>query len=357
MPDLSSLKKQLCAEKDPLLGTSWSESAVTLTGSVDALTVTLTLPYVLDAQAEQALKSRLEQFLYERGACLKSVTISSKIRARVPQDGVKSDQRCRNIIAVGSGKGGVGKSTVALNLALAMARLGCRVGLLDADIYGPNVPGMLGVDEQTANAAKAEGFLRPVMAHGIQSMSMGYLVADDRPMVWRGPMVSGALMQLYQDTRWDDLDILFIDLPPGTGDVQLTLSKKIPISAAVVVTTPQPVAILDVHKGISMFQRVAVPIAGVVENMSHFQCPNCQHEADIFSYGGGAALAEALALPHLGSVPLVPSLGRAADNGQPLTTGAVAQQFEVMASTLSIWLAKQPRAYSQQLPGARLQTD
>ncbi|WP_420598819.1 iron-sulfur cluster carrier protein ApbC [Neptuniibacter sp.] len=226
-------------------------------------------------------------------------------------DGVK------NIIAVASGKGGVGKSTTTVNLALAMASQGFRVGILDADIYGPSQGMMLGVAEGTRPQPINENLMQPVEAYGLQSMSISYLIEDDTAMVWRGPMAAGALQQLIGQTQWQDLDYLFIDMPPGTGDIQLTLSQKVPVTGAVIVTTPQDIALLDAIKGIEMFRKVDIPVLGIVENMSTHICSNCGHVEPIFGEGGGAEIAEKYGAELLGKLPLALSIREQADSGKP----------------------------------------
>ena len=222
-----------------------------------------------------------------------------------------------NIVAVSSGKGGVGKSTVAVNLALAMAAEGARVGILDGDIYGPSVGVMLGVADEIQLDIKEEKYFIPVQAYGLQVMSMAFLMTKDTPAVWRGPMASGAFQQLFRQTSWDKLDYLFVDMPPGTGDVQLTLAQSIPVTGSVVVTTPQNLALLDAVKGIEMFRKVDVPILGVVENMSEYICPKCHHGEHIFGVGGGEKIACEYGVPLLGSVPLVSSIQKQMDSGVP----------------------------------------
>lgn len=222
----------------------------------------------------------------------------------------------KNIIAIASGKGGVGKSTTALNLAVALKNAGQEVGLLDADIYGPNQPHMLGgIERPKSFDAKT---LQPVIQHGLQTMSMGYLVPPESAMVWRGPMVMKAFMQLYQDTAWSNLDYLIIDMPPGTGDVQLTLAQKVPVTGAILVTTPQDIALLDVQKGYSMFEKVNIPVLGLIENMSVYICPNCGHEAHLFGEHGGVDFAKQLGIKLLGQIPLDLSIRTQADQGVPL---------------------------------------
>lgn len=259
----------------------------------------------------------------------------------------------KNIIAVASGKGGVGKSTTAVNLALALAAEGARVGILDADIYGPSQPQMLGVGQQRPAIVGATGQQKmvPITAHGIQSISMGYLVTEETPMLWRGPMATGALQQLLMQTAWDNVDCLVIDMPPGTGDIQITLAQKVPVTGAVIVTTPQDIALLDAKKGIEMFRKVNVPILGVVENMAIHICTNCGHEEHIFGAGGGERIARDYQTELLGSLPLDLSIRADADAGKPSVArdpkSAVSQRYRDIARKL---LAKlQPDAANQQV--------
>jgi ATP-binding protein involved in chromosome partitioning len=225
----------------------------------------------------------------------------------------------RHIVAVGSGKGGVGKSTVSVNLAVSLAAMGWRVGLLDADIFGPSVPTLIGAVDHKPETRDEK--LVPVEAFGISAMSIGFLVAPEKAVVWRGPMVTGALGQLMRDTRWGELDCLLIDMPPGTGDIQLSLAQQTPLTGAVVVTTPQDLALIDVRKAAQMFAAVNVPILGVVENMATFVCPNCGAETAIFGHGGGAREAQVRNVPFLGPVPLTLGIREASDAGRPVATG------------------------------------
>ncbi len=236
----------------------------------------------------------------------------------------------KHVIAVASGKGGVGKSTVAVNLAMALQKIGKRVGLLDADVYGPSTPKMLGTEEDRPQATEHETIL-PIESHGLQTMSIGYLLEEDSPVIWRGPMVTGLLRQFLFQVEWGDLDFLVLDLPPGTGDAQLTLVQSLSLAGGVIVTTPQDVALLDVQRGIQMFQRTSVPILGVIENMSHFECPNCQHVTEIFPGAGGEDISQRYGVPFLGKVPLEPSTAVQGDCGVPVM---VSQPDGALAETM-----------------------
>ncbi len=255
-------------------------------------------------------------------------------------NGIKSLPNIKNIIAVASGKGGVGKSTVAINLAFELQTQGARVGLLDADIYGPSQPLMLGV--QTKPIINEDKSMAPIVVRGLQTMSIGYLIDPHTPAVWRGPMVSGALTQMLTGTDWQDLDFLVIDLPPGTGDIQLTLAQKVPVCGVVMVTTPQEVALIDVAKALAMFKRVQVPIFGIVENMSTHICSQCGHIDAIFGHGGGEKLAAEYAVPLLAKLPLHSSVLMAADQGQPIVLlepdGEYAQKFAHIAKQVVLEL-------------------
>ncbi len=241
----------------------------------------------------------------------------------------------KQVIAVSSGKGGVGKSTVTVNLSVALAQTGAKVGLMDADIYGPNIPIMMGV---TQAPAKDDNKILPAEGHGVKVMSMGFFVPEETPVVWRGPMVHGAIQQFFRDVVWGELDYLLIDLPPGTGDVQLTLSQLVPLAGAIVVTTPQEVALQDVRKGVMMFKKVNVPILGVIENMSYYICGHCGERSEIFSHGGGANAAAKFEVPFLGSIPIDPAIRLGGDEGKPIVVGdpssPQAEIFKKIAATL-----------------------
>lgn len=267
-------------------------------------------------------------------------------RAHQPQGGLQPHPRVRNVIAIGSGKGGVGKSTTAVNLALALAATGARVGVLDADIYGPSIPAMLGLSGRPESPDNKS--IEPLRAFGLEAMSIGLLIDPDTPMVWRGPMATGALTQLFNDTLWGDLDYLLVDLPPGTGDIQLTLSQKIPVAGAVIVTTPQEIATLDARKALKMFEKVNVAVLGIVENMAQHVCSHCGHVEHLFGQGGGQAMAAAYGVPLLGSLPLDVRIREQGDAGEPVLVAApdsaVAQAYRQVAAALVAELDKRPRA-------------
>ncbi|MBP7367502.1 MAG: iron-sulfur cluster carrier protein ApbC [Pseudoxanthomonas sp.] len=270
----------------------------------------------------------------------------SRIPAHAVQPGLSPVPGIRNVIAVGSGKGGVGKSTTAVNLALALQRLGAKVGVLDADVYGPSVPAMLGLSGRPESPDNKS--IEPLRAFGVEAMSIGLLVDVDAPMIWRGPMATSALTQLFNDTRWDDLDYLLVDLPPGTGDIQLTLAQKIPVAGAVIVTTPQEIATLDARKALKMFEKVNVPVLGIVENMAVHVCSNCGHAEHLFGQGGGEAMAAQYGVPLLGSLPLDLRIREQGDAGTPVVAAAPdsapAQAYLATAQAMAAQLATRPRA-------------
>jgi ATP-binding protein involved in chromosome partitioning len=250
-----------------------------------------------------------------------------------------------SVIAVASGKGGVGKSTVAVNLALGLSKLGLKVGLLDADIYGPSVPRLLDIKEKPNSDGKK---LQPIERYGIKAMSMGFLVKEDEPMIWRGPMVQSAITQMLNDVAWAPLDVLVVDMPPGTGDAQLTMAQRVPLKGAVIVSTPQDIALIDARKGLAMFRKTQVPILGIVENMSVFVCPHCGHESHIFGHGGARATAEELDAPFLGEIPLVPAIRETSDAGTPIVAlrpdSREAQCFLAIAEQVAVKIEAPQRA-------------
>ena len=282
-----------------------------------------------------------------------TVNVTSNIVTHTVQKGVKPITGVKNIIAVASGKGGVGKSTVAVNLALALSVEGARVGILDADIYGPSQPRMLGVMDAKPESSDGRS-LDPVSSYNLQVMSIGFLVDQDTPMIWRGPMVTQALTQLLNDTRWNELDYLVIDLPPGTGDIQLTLAQKVPVSGAVIVTTPQDIALLDAIKGLKMFEKVDVRVLGIVENMSTHICSKCGHEEHIFGAGGGQRMASDNKVPLLGSLPLEMSIRVQTDGGKPTVAaepdGRVALIYRDIARRVAAKLSMQAKDFSSKFP-------
>ncbi len=277
----------------------------------------------------------------------------SIIKSHVAQNGLKPLPNIKNIIAVASGKGGVGKSTVTANLALALAAQGARVGVLDADIYGPSQPLMLGVGDKRPTALEDKK-MAPLIGHGIQTMSIGYLVEADTATIWRGPMVSGALQQMLKDTAWDKLDYLLVDLPPGTGDIQLTMAQKIPVTTALVVTTPQDIALLDVRKAYNMFRKVGIDMAGVVENMATHTCSECGHSEAIFGSGGGDRIARQYDLPLLAQLPLQLNIREHADSGKPTVVAepdsAVTKIFLDLATKVQANIAAKKVDHSSKFP-------
>ncbi|MBK1653639.1 iron-sulfur cluster carrier protein ApbC [Allochromatium vinosum] len=281
-----------------------------------------------------------------------AVDVSWEIKAHSVQKSLKPIDNVKNIIAVASGKGGVGKSTTAVNLALALAAEGAKVGLLDADIYGPSQPRMLGISGQPES--KDGRTLEPMVSHDIQTMSIGFLIEEETPMIWRGPMVTQALEQLLNDTNWSDLDYLVIDLPPGTGDTQLTLAQKVPVSGAIIVTTPQDIALLDARKGLKMFQKVEVPVLGIVENMSIHICSKCGHEEHIFGQGGGQSMSDQYGIDLLGALPLDIQIRQETDGGKPTVAAQpesrLTQIYREIARKTAAKLSLQAKDYASKFP-------
>ncbi|PLK48680.1 iron-sulfur cluster carrier protein ApbC [Uliginosibacterium sp. TH139] len=279
--------------------------------------------------------------------------ISSKVIAHKVQGNVALLPGVKNIIAISSGKGGVGKSTTTVNLALALAQEGARVGILDADIYGPSQPQMLGIAEAQPESDDGKT-MRPLEAHGLQANSIGFLIDPEQPMVWRGPMVTQALRQLLFDTRWNDLDYLVIDMPPGTGDIQLTLAQTVPVTGAVIVTTPQDIALLDARKGLKMFEKVGIPILGIVENMSIHVCSNCGHAEHIFGAGGGEAMCADYEVPFLGALPLDIKIRSQTDAGSPTVAAepesAIADAYRTIARKVAVSIAEKQRDMRLKFP-------
>jgi ATP-binding protein involved in chromosome partitioning len=307
-------------------------------------------------EIEAAVRQALEQAQVADGL---ELSIRSKIRAHVVQKTLKPLDNVRNVIAIASGKGGVGKSTTAVNLSLALVDEGATVGILDADIYGPSQPLMLGLSGERPTSEDGES-MDPLVAHGLQVMSIGFLVDTDQPMIWRGPMVTSALNQLLQQTRWNDLDYLIVDMPPGTGDIQLTLSQQVPVSGAVIVTTPQDIALLDARRGLQMFRKVSVPVLGVIENMSTHVCSSCGHEEAIFGSGGGQLMADDFEIELLGQLPLDLSIREQTDSGTPTVVSAPdspqAEAYRVAARRMVARLAMQNKDFSRRFPQIVVET-
>ncbi|WP_347988350.1 iron-sulfur cluster carrier protein ApbC [Methylomonas sp. AM2-LC] len=306
----------------------------------------------------QTLSSQLEELLKKLpGVDNVQVKVSVNIVSHSVQKALKPLPNVKNIIAIASGKGGVGKSTTSVNLALALVAEGAQVGILDADIYGPSIPTMLGLSGQPVSE-DGKSF-QPKVSFGVQTISIGYLVDADQPMIWRGPMVTGALQQLLTQTRWSDLDYLIIDLPPGTGDIQLTLAQQIPVSGAVIVTTPQDIALIDAQRGLGMFEKVNIPILGIVENMSLHICSQCGHEEAIFGQGGGLAMATKNKVDLLGALPLDINIRQYADSGRPTMVadpeGRPAQIYKSIARKMAAKLALLSRDYSGKFPNIVIQ--
>ena len=288
-----------------------------------------------------------------------SANVTSKITAHAAQRGVALLPQVKNIIAVASGKGGVGKSTTAVNLALALAAEGARVGLLDADIYGPSQPMMMGIEGRPESEDGKT--MEPMENYGVQVMSIGFLVNQDEAMIWRGPMATQALEQLLRQTNWKELDYLIIDMPPGTGDIQLTLSQRVPMTGAVIVTTPQDIALLDAKKGIKMFEKVGVPILGLVENMAVHVCTNCGHVEHIFGADGGKKMAEQYEMDYLGALPLNMQIRLQADNGKPTVVadpdGEVAAIYKPVARQVAVKIAAKAKDFSAKFPSIKISKD
>ncbi|WP_456372127.1 iron-sulfur cluster carrier protein ApbC [Thiolapillus sp.] len=287
------------------------------------------------------------------------VDLSWKVESHSVQKSLKPIDNIKNIIAVASGKGGVGKSTTAVNLALALSQEGAKVGILDADIYGPSQPRMLGISGQPESPDGKT--LEPMNSYHLQAMSIGFLIDEETPMIWRGPMVTQALEQLLNDTNWSDLDYLIIDLPPGTGDTQLTLAQKVPVSGAIIVTTPQDIALLDARKGFKMFEKVEVPVLGIVENMSIHICSNCGHEEHIFGEGGGKSMSDQYGVDFLGALPLEKRIREETDSGKPTVVAEpdcrTSEIYREIARKAAAKLAVQAKSYAAKFPNIVIQNN
>jgi ATP-binding protein involved in chromosome partitioning len=310
------------------------------------------LGYPAKSQIPALRRALVEAVRGVQGVANVSVNLATKVIAHSVQRGVQLLPGVKNIVAVASGKGGVGKSTMAANLALALAAEGASVGVLDADIYGPSQPTMLGVEGRPESADGKT--MEPMENHGLQVMSIGFMIEPDNPMIWRGPMATQALEQLLRQTNWRELDYLIVDMPPGTGDIQLTLSQRVPLTGAVIVTTPQDIALLDARKGLKMFEKVNVPILGIVENMAVYHCPNCGHTEHIFGADGGRKMAEQYGVDYLGALPLNLSIREQADSGRPTVVaepdGEIAAVYKTVARQVAVKIANQAKDYSSKFP-------
>ena len=317
----------------------------------------IVLGYPAKSQFDLIRKSVINAVRALPGVKNVSVNVSSQVVAHAVQRGVKLLPGVKNIIAVASGKGGVGKSTTAVNLALALAAEGAQVGILDADIYGPSQPMMLGITGRPESVE--ENTIEPMEGHGLQASSIGFLIEEDAPMVWRGPMVTSALEQLLRQTRWRDLDYLIVDMPPGTGDIQLTLSQKVPVTGSVIVTTPQDIALLDARKGLKMFEKVGVPIIGIIENMSTYVCTQCGHEEHVFGSGGGEKMCKEYEVDFLGALPLNLSIREQADAGRPTVVAdpesAISEIYKNIARQVAIRVATLSKDMSSKFPSIVVQ--
>lgn len=335
-------------EEDPV--TSKAVKAIEIDGG--NVTINIITGYPNNGFADEFAGMIKEKVIAIDGVSDVIVNVGFKVVSHGVQKGVSMLDNVKNIIAVASGKGGVGKSTVSANLALALSAEGATVGILDADIYGPSQPRMLGV---TAQPESKDGTsLEPLTSYDLQAMSIGFLIDEETPMIWRGPMVTQALEQLLKDTKWNDLDYLIIDLPPGTGDTQLTLAQKVPVSGSVIVTTPQDIALLDARKAFKMFEKVEIPVLGIVENMSTHICSNCGHEEHIFGEGGGLKMAEQYDVDYLGAIPLDGKIRSDADGGKPTVVadpeGRIAQNYREIARHTAAKLSLKKKDFTAAFP-------
>lgn len=346
---------------DPHTGASLEESGEVHAVGVDGdrVAVEIALGYPADGWRKQFAAEIRERLEADAAIAQATVSVTTRVATHKVQGNLMPLPGVKNIIAVASGKGGVGKSTVAVNLALALAAEGASAGVLDADIYGPSQPLMLGIHGRPESPDGKS--IIPMTNHGLQVMSIGFLVGEDTPMVWRGPMVTQALTQLLHSTRWKDLDYLVVDMPPGTGDIQLTLTQRVPVAGAVIVTTPQDIALLDAKKGLKAFEKVQVPVLGVIENMATHVCSNCGHEEHVFGAGGGARIAEQYGVPLLGSLPLDVRIREQADGGNPTVSAMpdsdLAMRYREIARNTAARLSLQAERDMTGVPNIRVADD
>ena len=358
---VEAVKAALAAVIDPNTGRDLvsGKSAKNIRLDGDDVAFDVELGYPAKSQIDPIRKAVIAAVRAIPGVGNVSANVHSKIVAHTAQRGVKLLANVKNIIAVASGKGGVGKSTTAVNLALALAAEGAQVGILDADIYGPSQPMMMGI---TGRPETSDGkTMEPMENHGLQVSSIGFMIDPDEPMVWRGPIVTQALQQLLEQTNWRDLDYLIVDMPPGTGDIQLTLSQKVPVTGAVIVTTPQDIALLDARKGLKMFEKVGIPILGIVENMSTHMCSNCGHAEAIFGVGGGEKMCAEYGVDFLGALPLTMSIREQTDSGMPTVVadpdGAVAAIYRDIARKVAVKVAEKARDMTGKFPNIVIRND
>ncbi len=361
MAEVSQLQVETALKEfiDPYLEQDLVTTKAVKNVAVDGgkVTVDVMLGYPAKGYKEALANKLKDRIMAISGVKDAEVSISWKVATHGVQKGVKPIAGIKNIIAIASGKGGVGKSTVAVNLALALSAEGATVGILDADIYGPSQPRMLGVKMKPES--KDGRSLEPIVSYHLQAMSIGFLIDEETPMIWRGPMVTQALEQLLKDTNWRDLDYLIIDLPPGTGDTQLTLAQKVPVTGAIIVTTPQDIALLDARKGLKMFEKVEVPVLGIVENMSTHICSKCGHEEHIFGAGGGQRMAEENDVDFLGSLPLDIRIREETDSGKPTVVAdpdcQISQIYREIARRVGARLSLQKKDYTAKFPNIVIQ--
>jgi ATP-binding protein involved in chromosome partitioning len=359
MPTADQLLAALAAVKDPNTGTDFVSTRALKNLQVQGADVSfdVELGYPAKSQLPALRQSLIAAAKGVQGVGNVSVNIATKVIAHAVQRGVQLMPNVKNIIAVASGKGGVGKSTTSANLALALAAEGASVGLLDADIYGPSQPMMMGIDKRPESEDGKT--MEPLENYGVQVMSIGFLVNQDEAMIWRGPMATQALEQLLRQTNWKELDYLVVDLPPGTGDIQLTLSQRVPMTGAVIVTTPQDIALLDARKGLKMFEKVGIPILGIVENMSIHICSKCGHEEHIFGSGGGERMCKDYEVEFLGALPLDIAIREQTDSGKPTVAadpdGRVAEIYRGIARRVAVKIAEQAKDMTAKFPNIVIQ--